>query len=308
MTVYSYEIDATKFQRQLAELASTIAFKVQREGPKMISGHPSLFEDIYVLLRQAQRTYDLFFYLNADETREKDCNWRLHYSIVALPLVRCMIDCLYNITALLEDPKSKGAEFRRSGYKMALSALEEDQQKYGNHPNPSWQEWLQKRRENLDFCIRRDGFTVAEVLAQPRWPTLGQYLRPAGRGTALTQHQQFLRTLTYGYWREYSEYAHATFQGLLEVAMIYLVKDAPHENRDKIESQGLSLMFHHMGRAAAVLLCIVTELQARFRFEGAHIGERLLEIWGVLVVAPEIKELYDTRYEGLMKSSGIDSR
>jgi hypothetical protein len=304
MTVYNYEIDARQFQQQLGELATTIALKVQREGPQLLPGCNTFFEDVYVLLRQAQRTYDLFFYLNADEKREQDCHWRPHYSIVALPLVRCMIDCLYNITAMLEDPTIKAADFRRSGYRLALKALEEDEQRYGNRPDSAWKEWLTKRRDDLDFCIRRDGLKMSEVLSQPKWPTLGIYLQP-GKGNVLTEHQRFLKTFTYGYWREYSEYSHGSFQGLMNTAMIYLVKDAPHEQRENIETKALSLMFHHMGRAAAILLCTLTELQIKFRFDGARINERLLEIWDVLVVAPEIKELHQLRYSDLMKRAGI---
>ena len=70
--------------------------------------------DIYILVRQAQRSYDLFFYLNAEEHRAEP-GWRAVYTIVALPVIRSMIDCLYNITVMLEDPQTKPIEFRRSG-------------------------------------------------------------------------------------------------------------------------------------------------------------------------------------------------
>ncbi len=113
-------------------------------------------------MRYAQRTYDLFFYLNAEEHR-KDPSWRAHYTFVALPVVRTAIDCLYNITAILENPCSKSAEFRRSGYRLALEALEEDERRNCNSPDPSWVEWLRQRRENLELGIRRDGFKLDEL-------------------------------------------------------------------------------------------------------------------------------------------------
>jgi hypothetical protein len=203
-----WQIDANRFQNQLDQLATTVAYKVQREGLKVI-GSRTAIEDIYVLLRQAQRTYDLFFYLNAEETR-KEPGWRAYYTFVALPLVRSMIDCLYNITSMLEDPRQKPAEFRRSGYRMALEALEEDEQKYDRNPDPSWTEWFRKRREYLELGMRRDGFRLDEVMGQNRWPTLGTYLRTK-KNVPPTGHQLFLRSLTYGYWREYSEYSHGTF-------------------------------------------------------------------------------------------------
>jgi len=108
-------LDAGTFQRQLGDLATTLAFKVQREGIKVL-GRSTGIADIYVLVRQAQRTYDLFFYLNADEHRTSP-DWRPLYTIVALPSVRSMIDCPYNITVMLDDPKTKPADSVRAAIK-----------------------------------------------------------------------------------------------------------------------------------------------------------------------------------------------
>ena len=297
-----WHIDATKFQNQLSELATTIAYKVQREGIQVV-GSRTAVEDIYILVRQAQRTYDLFFYLNAEEHR-KEPSWHAYYTSVALPLIRSMIDSFYNITLMLEDPGSKPAEFRRSGYRMALEALEEDERKYAKNPDPRWVDWFRKRREHLDLGIRRDGFKLSEVMAQSRWPTLSAYLRPK-KNLALTDHQLFLKRLTYGYWREYSSYSHGTFQGLMRTAMPYLEHDLPPDERPRLEELSLRDIFNHMALSAAILLCLLTELQAHFRFDGARINERLHAVWDVLVPAPAVKDLFDARYAQLMQDSGI---
>lgn len=294
-----WTVDASKFQNQLGELTTTVALKVQREGIGRIGSRIAV-EDVYVLVRQAQRTCDLFFYLNADEHRESP-HWRAIYTIVSLPLIRSMIDCLYNITAMLDDPRNKPAEFRKSGYRMAIEALEEDKCKYGNSSDAMWADWLAKRADTLDLARRRDGFSLAEVMAQNRWPTLGTYLR----NLPANSRQLFLKDLTYGFWREYSEYSHGTFQGLLRTAMFYLDHDVPHEDRPKIDEISLGLVFGHMTRACAILLCMLTELQAFFLFDGARINARLHEIWNALLPAPEVKDLYDSRYAELMKSKGI---
>jgi hypothetical protein len=56
-----------------------------------------------------------------------------------------------------------------------------------------------------------------------------------------------------------------------------------------------------------MLLCIVTEVQAYFRFDGARINERIHEVWQALKPAFEVKELYDQRYGQLMKSTRIEA-
>jgi alanine dehydrogenase len=63
----------------------------------------------------------------------------------------------------------------------------------------------------------------------------------------------------------------------------------------------------HIGRAAGILLCIVTELQAYFHFDdnGARVNERIHEMWNALMPVFEVKELYDEHYQQLMASRGI---
>lgn len=82
-------IDAATFQKPLVKLAEVLAQKVLREAP--VTG--VLRVDLHILVRQSMWTYDLLFYLNADERRETDAYWRNGYTIVTMPLVRNMIDC-----------------------------------------------------------------------------------------------------------------------------------------------------------------------------------------------------------------------
>lgn len=99
--------------------------------------------------------------------------------------------------------------------------------------------------------------------------------------------------------------AHAAFEGLLSTGLFYMSKDIPHEDRSKIDETLETTVAIHIPRLSAILLCMLTEVQAYFRFDGARIGQRLHEVWNALLVAPEVKELYDLRYEQLMKEKGI---
>ena len=144
-------IDAGTFQKQLVQLAETVAQKVKREAPGLLPGVPAFVSfDLHILTRQAMHTYDLFFYLNADERREKDCYWRPAYSVVTLPLIRNMIDCLYNITSILQNPGANGRWFRMSGFKKMLDALDEDKARYSGRPE--WDRWINKGRDFLAGC------------------------------------------------------------------------------------------------------------------------------------------------------------
>ncbi len=297
------EINAKTFQTQLGSLGNTLALKVQREVVRIL--HPAFVAtDIYVMLRQSLAIYHLFFLLNSDERRKKEANWTV-YSAAALPLVRCMIDSLYNITAILTEPGTKGREFRASGYKQILEGLDADEKQYGGQSK--WDEYIARHRRGINFDMRANNVDQAEVQAARRWPTLGKYLL-AKKGVSLTPHQEFLKNLTYGLWREYSSMAHVTFNGLLPTAAFFTTSDIPHEDRKKFDDVSERMMSMHITRVAAILLCTLTEIQAHFRFGDARISERLHEIWNALIPAFEVKELYDSRYEKLMRDRGIEPK
>src|SRR5579884_4211009 len=151
------ELDASTFQRNLGKLAEVLAQKLRREAPKLLGTTPGYVSvDLHVMLRQMIYTYDLFFYLNADERVENDPYYRKQYSVVMLPLVRNMIDCFYNITSILQNPAIRGAAFRSSGYKAKLEALKEDEATYGGQPE--WDKWIEENRHFLREDMRKAGF------------------------------------------------------------------------------------------------------------------------------------------------------
>jgi hypothetical protein len=297
-------IDAATFQKPLGQLAETLAQKVKREAPSLLPAPPFIAADLHVMVRQAMNTYDLLFYVNADERRHGDCYWRPAYTMVMLPLIRGMIDCLYNITAILQNPKQNGSWFRKSGFRKALKDLDEDEAKYAG--TPKWDAWIQKNRDGYDLQMRVCGLTKAEVLTQSSWPTLGTYVSSKRPGGTITPHQDFLKTFIYGPWREYSAMAHGAFEGLMKVGMYYVTDSMPHDDRPKIDAIFPRIMFMHIARAAAILLCIITELQAHFHFGGARINERIHQMWNALMPVFEVRELYNESFLQLMKDNRIE--
>ncbi len=157
-TASECDLDVSPFQKPLCQLAEVLAQKIKREAPKLLAAPNFVSVDLHVLIRQAMHTYDLLFYLHADERRENDCYWRPAYTMVSLPLIRNMIDSFYNITAILQDPAANGAWFRKSGFKRALEALDEDEGYYRGQPK--WDSWIAKNRDGLDFLIRECGLTM----------------------------------------------------------------------------------------------------------------------------------------------------
>jgi len=303
------KVDARSFQEPLAKLADTLVQKVFREGSDHLRAPAFVGEDIAIMIRHALSTYRLLFYLNADERRTNDCDWRVTYGVAAMPLVRSLIDCLYNVTAILQNPTERGGAYHKSGIKKTLIDLDEDYQRYRGQPR--WEAYVNERRAAVDVFIRISGFTCDEIMSEPMWPTLGKYISTKGPGGNLTEHQEFLKAFTHMEWRQYSALSHGAYEGFIgfvgpiPVGAYYTRDFLPHAQRPKIDASYDMYLSGHIGRAATVLLCMITELQAYCRFEGANINERICKLWKALIPLFEANELYEERYLQLMKAQRI---
>ena len=109
--------------------------------------------------------------------------------------------------------------------------------------------------------------------------------------------------MTLGLWKEYSSISHASYDALLYLFPYIATDIIPFEKRDEVDDSSIRNMTMHYARAAGILLCLLTEIQDFFKFEGASIDKRLSEIWEAMIPIYEIKELYDLRYKKLLKWS-----
>jgi hypothetical protein len=302
------EIDAKTFQDAVGELASTMVQKVFREGEQCLSGPDYLREDIATMLRYAASVYNLLNYLNADERRENDCYWYVRYGVTGMSMVRSLIDCLYNVTAILEDPGERGRLYRKSGLRRTLEDIDDDLLRYAGQADRV--EYLKERRKAVEILIRLSGFAIDEIMKLKHdelWPTFGRYINAKQAGGVQTVNQQFLKTFTHLEWRQYSALSHAAYEafigtvGFVPIGAYYMNDFLPHEQQDKLDETYTPFMTMHIGRSATVLLCIITELQAHCRFDGANINDRICKVWGALLPFPPARELYDGRYSELMR-------
>lgn len=294
-------IDVSKFQKPLAELAVTMSLKIEREATTSfgIPAHAAI--DIGALLRMSNETLNLLWFLNADETLKN--GGRSIYMIASLPLVRTLIDNLYNITYILRDPAKHGRAYRLSGIRKEQFDLREDERRYGG--KPEWDEWIEDSRAKIDLNMRGLEATQTEVDAQQDWKTLGSYLSQKGPGGTLNNHQTFLSTFEYGPWREYSALAHGGPEALRDVGMFYTYKEQPFEDRPKIDDALERTRSLHVMRASLVLLATITELQLFFHFRDANVDSRLRKIWEAMLDHIEVIELYSGHYKTLMDKKGI---
>ena len=76
-----------------------------------------------------------------------------------------------------------------------------------------------------------------------------------------------------------------------------------HDKRPTVDESYELLFSSHIGRAAIILLCTVTELQLRCRIPEHRINERICDVWKALQPMFEAQELYSERYAKLMRDA-----
>jgi hypothetical protein len=112
-------------------------------------------------------------------------------------------------------------------------------------------------------------------------------------------------------WRQYSALSHGAYEGFIgfvgphPVGAYYTSDFLPHALRPKLDASYDMFLSKHLARASAVLLCMITELQAYCRFDGARINERIHELWETLMPLFDAKELYEGRYAQLIRARKI---
>lgn len=291
-------LDAGTFAQPLAIVTRIMTNQVEREGVAALP-NSTMPIDIGIILRQLHETYNLVSWVNADDIRWGNVGYRLPYSFVILPLVRTMIDGFYNATAMLDDP-ARARKFRISGYFRKREALRLDEARYCT--DPQWQADFSRRRKVIAVGLHLEQITAADLDdSSNKWPLLGEYLR-VSKASPDTAHKQLLRHLTLGFWKEYSSISHASFDGLTDIFPFIALNRVPIENRDLVRSAALRHITMHIGRAAGLLLCLLTELQHFFKFNDFDIDNRLRQVWTALVPLYEVRELYDFKYSAILRA------
>lgn len=296
-------IDASTYQHLIERLSETMAQKVLRQGSEQICAPATFHPAIFISIRQARNTYNFLHWVHSDDLRNF-VGWRDTYTVACQPLVRNLMDNLYNITLLLQDPYTRGWQFTASGIRKDFLYVAAEEARYKG--KPEWDEWIAESRAKLDILLRETSLTEAEVMNKkkfPDWPTLGKYLSTP----PLDDHKKFLQTFTFGPWKQYSAVAHGGPEGLHEIGMFLYRDGHPHDQRALIDDMHDRTMSLHMMRAAILLLAICTEVQAAYKFKdnGAQINERIVKSWQALQPAMEAKEIYDEHYAQLMRAKGI---
>ena len=297
-------INASDFQSELATASERMVQKLDREFRTLIVTAPFnakeyVATDLIAIFRQAICTKNLLFYLHSDERRNNDPDWRESYTFACLPLVRTIIDDLYNTIRIINDPHANGTLFRRAGYNKAFRALEEQEALHGD--DQARVKHLQLKKHRLLVAMVEDGIALKSLSKKDKWDTLSAYLREAAKKS--DEASAFLKGFIHGDWAQYSAMAHGGFEGLMETAGFFTRDFFDVRIREIQDARYPGEMTRHVMRAATLILCILTELKARFEIKDEQLDTNIHNLWETMRIDLNTNKLYLGRYQDLISKS-----
>jgi len=212
------------------------------------------------------------------------------YPTQAHILSRSILDSLFNICLLVEDPNNYSRQFELAGYRSSRKEYERRKIEYENDPRfkeliDLFQEYIEKGAECYNLSNEEKENPEKYI---KRWPIPSRMLRE--KLITSTEKREFLQKIYKDHYGEISEVSHQTFTGM---AMgVYTTIPKEHWYPEKIGSDALY-------RCILFLLMILSEIDVEMKYKQ---NQELKYIWTILSsFYLEAKEYYNIRYDNLLQ-------
>ncbi len=274
---------------RLGSLYQAVHNKLEREWP--VSLDPT--EALPVLLRGfvllSANTLKSIGYLCADHP--PDANRRPEYALSVPPLARTLMDTLFNIVFLFENPSENIRWYWRSAWREYREDRDRYKERYGD--DPRWSEWLETFEKTLEG-FREPWFVEAGTDAKDvrYWPHPGQMLRCSELSE---DRRAFLQYLNDWFYKDLSRSSHLSGPGfILRSFTLFEYPENPKREENLVHLKGSSVF-----TVVTLFLAILSEIEGAVRF---GLAPRMEYLWGLLKAhSEEALDLYEKRYSKLLQ-------
>ena len=286
-------IDRSFFEK-LHELTVAMDNLVDRSTPDHIRRIPGWQEFLMVAVLASRAIYETITYLSRDTGHKQDLLPKPEYGITTSPLVRSLLELLFTIVFIREQPRSRVRWFHHSGWRELKELLDVLRARYGSQAK--WKPKLMQLQESLEH-LRRAHRISNRVAENPRtivyWPTAMQMLSQKNDYLG-RRSRRFLGHLTLRY-QNLSQDHHMSGAGIIRVYAKLLI-DEMDERRGPILKE---LKTNNVMLAVAIVLAILSEINDICRFDR---GQALAYCWGILAEnRDEAQEMYNLRYRSMVR-------
>jgi hypothetical protein len=281
------ELDYGTIRVEFDKLMIATSNKLEREWPANVFAHDGLAPTLRALVMVSANTYRTIVYVCADTPESSER--KLEYGLSMTPLARTLLDALFAVVYLFDDPVARADEFYRGGWREMFEENARYHAAYGH--DPSWAAFSADHDRRLAQVETLIGITAAERTNSSSvgfWPT------PAAmkKKIANTDRKKFLDYMNDWFMREMSQDTHLSWPGLLRRFRPLM---APTEGgvREEVLKKWKS---DAVGTSIALMLSLMSEIEIELRY---GLADRLKYVWGVMNQYYLIsREVYDFRYDG----------
>jgi hypothetical protein len=211
------------------------------------------------------------------------------YPAQAHVLGRSLIDVLFTIVMLTENPLEYSKKYELAGYRAMWEEYDRELKRYGN--DPEWKLYLDKEKKFLDdsaelFSLSEDE-KVNPLKHIKYWPIPSQMLKFK---MVCNEKQIFLEEIYSWRYRQSSEWSHQAWGGM--AAGVFATMPEYHWHPGKFESDAVytGILF---------LLMILSEIEAVCNY---GFKQKLRYIWTILNnYFEEAADYYSLRYDELLQ-------
>lgn len=278
------ELTFDRMKEPVEELLVATKNKLEREWPRKYAVGFELLRDFVLgTVVVVTNNFKAATYLLANQP--EDPRRRSEFVLAAPPLVRTMLDSVFSVVFMLEDPASRSTWYGKSMWKELLEWCKRWEPIYGT--DPDWKEPFELAKEKMDFLARELGLDAADM-ADPRrikyWPNPGGMKREAAGS-----NKELLTFLDDVFYGDLSALTHLSLDGLARQVRI-LMEPGEAERERQLSAVRSALAW----RVIAFALALVSEIEIDMSL---GLYPRLHEQWIRLREAGlATRELYDKQY------------
>lgn len=220
------------------------------------------------------------------------------YPAQAHILGRSLIDTLFTIVALTENPLENSKKYEKAGYRIQYKEYERYKMRYGSDPN--WQDWLKENEKFLASLAHMIDLSEEEknnpVNTIKYWPNPHRLLKTSQSANPIislsSDKLKFLNQVIKWNYGQLSDWSHMGWGGM--AIGIFATKPEFQWHTGKLESDAVynGILF---------LLMILSEIEACCNYSEV---QNLRYAWTILnSYYEEAKEYYNLRYDNLLVES-----
>lgn len=282
----SFELFRQDLENLLASLRTTLE---SGQLPSRLATIPDFHPWVRGQLEVAYATYRSIRYLCADSPPEKAAP--LEYGVAVGPLARTVLDQLFAIVLMFDNPAENYAHFLKSLWRENSESLAKHRLAYG--ADPSWGDWF-KSFEALVAAVKLMAGITAGEEANPRliswWPNPGKMPKRPGMNPL---RSSFLQWLNDWFYKNLSGQSHLSGAGFMLQANFFLNRSKP-ASTGFMENHRSDGFFITLTMILAIASELIVELSLPLAQKAKHLWTFIGAHWGLT------KEVYDKRYASIL--------